>query len=317
VSDATYAIDLAPPDIAPYRTGNVGVEYVVRFRATTAGPHVLVTALVHGNELCGAIAVDQLLRKGLLPARGTLTLAFCNVAAFAKFDPAQPSASRFVDEDFNRVWSPEVLEGPRRSTELARARALRPVVDAADFLLDIHSMQHATAPLMLCGPHEKGRAWARRIGFPELIVSDRGHAAGARMRDYGGFGAKASPKNALLIECGQHWERASADVAMETLMRVLVDLGTLTRAEAAPFLPRAPRPPSRVVEVTDAVTIKTERFAFAQPFRGLEVLTEAGSLVGRDGDEEIRTPYPNCVLIMPSQRLTRGQTAVRLGRFVD
>ena len=32
-----------------------------------------------------------------------------------------------------------------------RARALRPFVDAADFLLDIHSMQYATAPLMLAG----------------------------------------------------------------------------------------------------------------------------------------------------------------------
>jgi hypothetical protein len=137
------------------------------------------------------------------------------------------------------------------------------------------------------------------------------------MRDYGGFGDAASPKNALLVECGQHWERASADVAIETLMRVLVDLGTLSRAEAAPFLPRAPRPPARVIEVTHAVTIKTDRFAFAQPFRGLEVLHEAGTLIGRDDAEEVRTPYPGCVLIMPSQRLTRGQTAVRLGRFVD
>ena len=316
MSDATYPIDLAPPDIGPYRAGNVGIDHVLRFRAATAGPHVLVTALVHGNELCGAIALDLLLRRGLQPARGTLTLAFCNVAAFARFDPAQPGASRFVDEDFNRVWSPEVLDGPRRSTELARARQLRPVVEAADFLLDIHSMQHATAPLMLCGPLEKGRAWSRRIGFPELVVSDQGHAAGRRMRDHGGFGDKASAKNALLVECGQHWEKASADVAVETLMRVLVDLGTLTRADAAPFLPRAPRPPARIVEVTEAVTIRTDRFAFAQPFRGLEVLPEAGTLIGHDGDQPVRTPYADCVLIMPSQRLTKGQTAVRLGRFI-
>jgi succinylglutamate desuccinylase len=250
------------------------------------------------------------------PARGTLTLAFCNVAAFSRFDPAQPSASRFVDEDFNRVWSEDVLDGPRRSTELTRARQLRPVVEAADFLLDIHSMQHATAPLMLCGPLEKGRAWARRIGFPELIVSDHGHAAGRRMRDHGGFGDAASAKNALLVECGQHWEKASADVAIETMIRVLVDLGTLTRADAAPFLPRAPRPAPRVVEVTQAVTIKSDHFTFDQPFRGLEVLPQAGTLIGHDGDEPVRTPYADCVLIMPSQRLTRGTTAVRLGRFV-
>ena len=42
----------------------------------------------------------------------------------------------------------------------------------------------------------------------------------------------------------------------------------------------------------------------------------AGTLIGRDGDRPITTPYDNCMLIMPSRRLTRGQTAVRLGRIV-
>ena len=36
-----------------------------------------------------------------------------------------------------------------------------------------------------------------------------------------------------------------------------------------------------------------------------------------DDDREIRTPYDECVLIMPSRRLRRGQTAVRLGRIVS
>jgi len=30
----------------------------------------------------------------------------------------------------------------------------------------------------------------------------------------------------------------------------------------------------------------------------------------------VRTPYDDCVLIMPSRRLVKGQTAVRLGRYV-
>jgi hypothetical protein len=52
-------------------------------------------------------------------------------------------------------------------------------------------------------------------------------------------------------------------------------------------------------------------------FTGLEVIAEAGTLIGWDGDREVRTPYDDCVLVMPSKRLYRGQTAVRLGRFVD
>jgi RND family efflux transporter MFP subunit len=39
-------------------------------------------------------------------------LAFANVQAFERFDPDQPFASRYVDEDLNRVWDDAVLRAP-------------------------------------------------------------------------------------------------------------------------------------------------------------------------------------------------------------
>jgi predicted deacylase len=317
--EPSYPVELTPPDLKPYRSGNTGVDYVTRLDSGAAGPQVLVTALTHGNEICGAIALDRLFRAGLRPRRGTLTLAFDNIAAYHNFSPVLPIASRFVDEDFNRLWDPRVLDGPRRSSELARARALRRFVDAADFLLDIHSMQHATAPLMLAGVLDRGLALARRVGIPELIVRDQGHAAGPRMRDYGGFGDPDSAKTALLIEAGQHWLRDTAEVATDVMLRFLVVLGILAEEDAEAIVGahfRA-RPRQRVIEVTEAVTITADRFEFAADFRGLEVLSPKGTLIGRDGDREVRTPYDECVLIMPSRRLVAGQTAVRLGRFAD
>jgi predicted deacylase len=319
VSDLTFRVELTPPDIEPYRAGNTGIEYVTRFVAGKPGPHVLVTALTHGNEICGAIALDRLLRAGVRPRRGTLTLAFDNVAAYREFDPRYPIASRYVEEDFNRLWHSKMLDGARRSVELDRARALRPIVDAADFLLDLHSMQYATAPLMLAGLLPRSRELARRVGIPELIMCDAGHAAGPRMRDYGGFGDPASAKTALLIECGQHWERRAAEVATDVMLRFLVAAGSVTSDDVAALggPDFAAHPRQRVIEVTEAVTIEGARFEFADDFRGLEVLPEKGSLIGRDDGREVRTPYADCVLIMPSRRLVKGQTAVRLGRFVD
>jgi hypothetical protein len=192
-------------------------------------------------------------------------------------------------------------------------------VDAADYLLDIHSMQYATAPLMLAGLLPKSRDLARRIGIPELIMCDAGHAAGPRMRDYGGFGDPASSKAALLIEAGQHWEQRAAEVATDVMLRFLIALGTVEGADVAPLggPDFAATPKRRVIEVTQAVTITGDRFEFTSPFMGLEVIEKKGSLIGHDGPQEVRTPYDNCVLIMPSRRLVRGQTAVRLGRYVD
>jgi hypothetical protein len=319
VSDPIYSVELTAPDIEPYRAGNTGIPYVTTFAASEPGPHVMVAALTHGNEICGAIALDRLFRAGIRPRRGHLTLAFNNVAAYREFDPRYPIASRYIDEDFNRLWSPAILDGPRRSAELERARALRPSVDSSDFLLFLHSMQYATAPLLMTGLLPRSRALARRIGIPELIMCDAGHAAGPRMRDYDGFGDPGSVKTALLIECGQHWERRAAEVAVDVMLRFLIALDVAMPDDVAALggPDFATHPRQRVIEVTEAVTIHGDRFDFAGDFRGLEVLPRKGTLIGYDSGREVRTPYDNCVLIMPSRRLVKGQTAVRLGRYLD
>jgi hypothetical protein len=66
--------------------------------------------------------------------KGKLVLAFANVAAFERFDFDDPDRSRYIDEDYNRVWADDVILGKRDSAELRRARELRPFVDAATYL---------------------------------------------------------------------------------------------------------------------------------------------------------------------------------------
>ncbi len=315
--DESYPVNIVPPDISVYRTGNAGVDYATTYDSGVNGPHTMITAVVHGNELCGAVTLDWLMKENVRPARGKLTLMFCNVAAYLSFDPASPQTSRFVDEDFNRVWGEAALDGPRKSRELSRAREIRPLIGQADLLLDIHSMQHPTLPLMLSGPLEKGRRFARDVGVPATIVSDEGHSAGKRMRDYGAFADPTSPKNALLVECGQHWETKSVDVAKETALRFLLATGTVARSWVEARLPAAKPAPQRTIEVTHAITINSDEFRFVSEFRGLEEIAKAGDEIAHDGDKIVRAPYDSCVLIMPSRRLGKGQTAVRLGRYVS
>jgi len=315
MSQTHFPVEVEAPDISAYRRGNTGVDYVTTFDSGTAGPHAMLSAVVHGNELCGAIILDWLLRAGVRPLRGRLTLAFMNVEAYQRFDPAAPSASRFVDEDFNRLWAQDVLDGPRHSSELRRARALRPLVDAIDVLLDIHSMQQASAPLMLCGPVLKGRELALALGAPVHVVVDAGHAAGKRMRDYGAFIDPASARNALLVECGQHWERNAERVAWQTTWRFLRHLGVVDAALAARQIEESV-PAQRLVRVTEAVIASSPSFRFAKPFSGMEVVPREGDVIAWDGDQAVRAPYDNCVLVMPvPNNVKTGLTAVRLGRL--
>ena len=311
-----YSVELAPPDISAYRTGNCGIEYVTVFDSGKAGPHVMVNAVTHGNELCGAIAVDRLFKMDVRPTRGKLSLAFANVEAFHSFDPARPHASRFVDEDFNRVWTPATLDGPRQSVELTRARIMRPIIDQIDFLLDIHSMHDPHGPVMISGPLDKGIALSKNTGVPEFIVADAGHANGTRMRDYGGFGDPLSPKAALLVECGQHWERTSEDLAWQTVWRFLRAVDVVDRGLAESQIDNTPPPAQKVVRVTEAVIASGANFRFAHGLRGLSVVARRGDLIATDEGKPIPAPYDNCVLIMPTMiHVKPGLTAVRLGRL--
>ena len=305
-------VEIEAPDLSAWREGSAGVDYVRTFESGRPGPHVMVSAVVHGNELCGAIVLDELLRAGARPVRGRLTLAFMNVEAYERFDPGHPVLSRYVDEDFNRLWSSEVLESRRDSVELRRARALRPILDDVDYLLDLHSMQYSAEPLALCGTTRKGRDFARALGLSAHIVRDAGHAAGPRMRDYAAFGDGASARAALLVECGQHWKRVTVDTARRVTFRFLDHFGV--------ELPEPPPPAdgaaARLIEVTLPITVRSHRFRFIEPYQGMEVIEKAGTVIGYDGDAAVATPYDDCVLVMPSHRATRGSTAVRLGRFV-
>jgi hypothetical protein len=168
----------------------------------------------------------------------------------------------------------------------------------------------------MVGPHAKGRAFARDLGFPEIVVCDRGHAAGTRLRDYGGFGDPDGPKNALLIECGQHWEARSVQVAIDVMLRFLGRVGVVDGKLVERHIVARELPEQRAIEVTGPATIETDAFRFASDYRGLEVIPKAGTIIGFDGEREVKTPYDDCVLIMPSRRLRRGETAVRFGRYL-
>lgn len=314
------AFELTAPDLAAWRAGNTGTEGVWQFDSGVPGRHVMLSALVHGNELCGAWALLGLLQAGVRPARGALTLAWCNLDAFDRFDARDHDASRFVDEDLNRQWRAErMAEGGTR--ERRRAAALRPFVERADWLLDLHSMHEPGQPLSLTGLQPRNLALARLLRAPEHVVVDAGHLDGVRMRDFGRFGAAdaAQPDTcSLLVECGFHGDPASVAVARDQCVRFLVAAGSLSADTADAQLPgwRQPDAPRQwALHVTGPVVARSARFRFTEPFTGLEVIPRAGTVIGDNDGEPVVTPYDDCVLVMPSTRQARaGVTVVRFAR---
>lgn len=225
-----------------------------------------------------------------------------------------------MDEDLNRQWSVgRIAEGG--TLERRRAAELLPFVRRAEWLLDLHSMHEPGAPLLLVGLHARNLELARKLRAPEHVVLDEGHQDGTRLRDFGQFGltdAQAGHTRSLLVECGFHGDLSSREVACDLAVRFLLEAQVLDAATAAASLPGWRRPDASrqcLLRVTGGVAARSGRFRFLRAYRGLEVIPEAGTPIGDNDGDIVRTPYDDCVLVMPSLRQARaGVTVVRFAR---
>lgn len=306
-----FDVLINPPDLTPWLAGNQSIPGVITRLSDRPGPHVVLLSLMHGNEFAGAIVLDRLLREHLTPVRGKLSFGFVNLAAFDRFDPHMPTLSRFIDEDINRLWVETTLSGTRHSVELDRAREIRPLIDSADVILDLHSMLWPSDPVILCGSTARGRALGQAMGWPPTVIADAGHANGLRLIDYTRFTGTAA--TAVLVEAGQHWRPETVDTAMKSVSGLLWHLGLV---DDGTRLPPPGRGPDRFAVVTDVVTARTSSFSFVRAWHGGEVIPKRDTVIAVDGLTEIKTPYDNCLLVMPSLRAGRGHTAVRLAKFM-
>jgi predicted deacylase len=303
------ALEVLPRDLSAYRAGNTGIEYVHRFESGRPGPHVLVNALTHGNELCGMTAATHLLDRGIRPRIGTLTVAFANVAAYESFDRAQPFESRQLVHNLNRIWSPEWLDGTEDSPELRRARELRPVVEAADHLLDLHSTSQPVHPFWVYAGFERNAAVALAIGRPSVhLVMPSGLGSGTPVIQYGSHGTPAGKGVALVAECGQHFLQATSDLAVEVTLDFLGHFGLIDRA-----IPSHERAPQRRFELLQTLLVRTPEFRFTRPVVGFEEFGQ-DELIATDGADEIRAPCDRCTIFMPTRAPIVGREAVYLTR---
>ncbi len=299
--------EVLPRDLSAYRRGNTGIDHVHRIDSGKPGPHVMINALTHGNEFCGMVAVCHLLDNEVRPSIGTLTMSFANVEAYQSFDQANPFASRQITHNLNRIWSGEWLDGDQDSSELRRARAMRGAVAAAEHILDIHSTSEDVAPFLVYPGFERNSVVANALPQPGVhLVMPSGLGSGTPLIQYGAHGLENGPGAALVVECGQHFKQASADVAVAVTMDFLHHFGLVERAPAAPK-------PRRRFELLRTHVIANDNFAFARPVIGFETFAK-DELIATDGALEVRAPCDECTIFMPARAAIVGREGVYLTR---
>ncbi|RVT50957.1 succinylglutamate desuccinylase/aspartoacylase domain-containing protein [Rubrivivax albus] len=308
---ADVPLELQPRDLEPYRRGNTGIDWVHRFDSGQPGPHVLVNALTHGNEFCGMVAATHLLDEGIRPRIGTLTVSFANVAAYQSFDPARPFDSRQLVHNMNRIWSSAWLDGDEDSPELRRARELRPVVAAADHILDLHSTSQDVQPFWVYPAYARNGAAARTIGRPAVhLVMPQGLGSGTPLIQHGAHGTDAHHGVALVAECGQHFRRETGELAVEVTLDFLAHFGLIEREWSAV------QAPTRRFELLQTWVVQDPSFRFERPLVGFETFDE-GELIATDGTREVRAMCDHCTVLMPTREPIVGREGVYLARPID
>lgn len=217
------------------------------WEGSASGPALVVLGAVHGNEVCGALALRQLqqeLLQGRWPLqRGRLTLVpVANPLAWSL-------RTRDGERNLNRGFALQTVCSTQEDRVVAE---LAPLLARHDVLLDLHSFSsHGPAFAMVGPPKATAReplvradaelALAQRLGVSHIVqgwldvydhmqrqrglpVDELGKGTNEWMREQGGL--------AITLECGQHDELAAVGRAHAATLALMHELGLLAPSDA-------------------------------------------------------------------------------------
>jgi predicted deacylase len=310
----------------------------VTFTALEAGPRVIITGAVHGNEICGTAAIRRVIEEingGLLTLKAGLVtfVPTTNPLAYAK---GQRSGERNLNR--NLYPNPE----PKDFEDLV-ANWLCPLLAQHEVLLDLHSFHAMNEPFVMVGPADndgplqpfkhaaKEKALARQLGVQRFVdgwlatyargVARRQQEA-AQRKNNGESSSKSELLNtdvrygvgttefmrstggyALTLECGQHKDPQAPHVAYRAIINALSFLGVLEQPKhAQPADQNAPIESLSIHEVIDKVHVED---SFSRTWGSFDQIKQ-GELIGTRHDGTPVVAAADSIIMFPDKGAQAG-----------
>ena len=269
-------------------------------KAQQPGSRCVVLGGNHGNEPSGVFTVMRLLHEY---THGDRQLTNGSVVLAVGNEDAVMANMREVTSNLNRLFLAEPKDG--NEPELNRARELRELLfEQGSFFLDLHSTSRPSKPFVVVETCNVDQAWWVPVetvlcGTPEHFDK---YLPGTTQR-YGALRGVTT----FTMECGQHGESSTADVAYLTANTFL-----------AAYLPEKPslvRNLDRlVVEFNTVVPKNDDTFRFTRSFEGFDTVSR-GELLGK-GDLGAHYAEEDCVVVFPTDptKVEPGGDLYFLGR---
>jgi predicted deacylase len=307
----------------------------VTYTGLAAGPALIVTGAVHGNETCGTKAILRVIyeieSKRLVIAAGTVTFVpVANPLAYAK-------GERAGDRNLNRKLSPTANPV---DFEDHVANWLCPLLARHEVLLDLHSTRARNAAFAMLGPFDNAgplqpfahaareRALALRLGVRRFVdgwldtyakgVERRVRAGLPRTRANAlntdpayGVGTteymRCAGGCAITLECGQHEDPAAPEVGYRAILNALAHLG-LTRS-ALPV----PAEDFEYLGLYEVIDRAHEADAFSRAWSSFDALRR-GDLIGTRHDGTKVLAEESGFIVFPDAKSSPGNEWFYLAR---
>lgn len=288
---------------------NLRAHRIAGLEGGSAGPRLIVTGAVHGNETAGTRGIRRVLREiddgDIEIVRGSVTFVpVCNPLAYNH-------VRRMGDRNLNRRLQPTATP---QDNEDRIAGVLCAWLGEHDVLLDLHSFRSPGEPFVMRGPADNRgalepfaqataeAALAAHVGVRRVVEGwmpayaegvarrrARGQTPGAvhedpsygvgtteYMRSRGGYG--------VTLECGQHEDPAAPDVAYFAIRQTLALLGLADIA----LVP--PQRPFECLVLAEVVDRHAEGDRFVKPWTSFDPLAEGETIAVRADGSELRAP---------------------------
>lgn len=278
----------------------------VVFDSGKAGPSLLVTSAVHGDEQEPPKAVEKIISKfenghlDLLRGK-VIFIPYVNKPAFDK-------NKRCVDEDLNRIFK---YHADPDTSEKKIANEIIRVIDACDYYVDLHTMTADSPPtLFLDYETQENAALALAVGVPTLYIGwpEMYVNSGLDQPSSTDYAQKVG-KHAILVECGSHKDPKSAIVAESVIERALGHLGMVHISVAPPQNIQAYR--------YEEIIRKEDGGVLHGAWNNHDVIKAGTEIVHYNNSRAPLVFDKDRIILMPNVEAKEGQELFYLGSKID
>lgn len=238
------------------------IEKIGREQGKTA----VILAGVHGNELSGVSAFDELI-PSLEIKSGKVIFIYANLEAIKQ-------DKRFVEFNLNRCFFPVQPKEISGTLEGKTAKEIMPYLDNADFLLDLHASNSPNSmPFVISD--ENSIELARFLPCEVISLGwDRFEKGSTE------FFMHLNKKKGICFEAGYINDTKSIEISKKAIIGFLAGLGFIEE-ENTEGLER------KYFKIISIYRNRNAKFKKSREFADFEILKE-DTLIGWDGNRDVR-----------------------------